>query len=68
MVGVDAAIEHHLREFGDVARGGEKAGMAGDAAHGVGVFVMNFALERGACDKWCPLRWARCASEGSWAD
>ena len=43
---VDAAIENHLRECGDVAGGGEKAGVAGDAAQGPGVFVMNFALEQ----------------------
>ena len=43
---VDAAIQHHLRERGDVARRGEKARVAGDAAHGPGVFVMDFALDQ----------------------
>ena len=62
---VDAAIEHHLRECGDVAGGGEKPGVAGDAAHGPGVFVVHFALRAGACGRWRRLRWERCASAGS---
>ena len=45
-MGVDAAIENHLRENGHVARCGEKAGVPGDAAHGPGVFVMHFALDQ----------------------
>ena len=46
MVRVDAAVEDHLRECGDIARGGEKSRVAGDAAHGPGVFVVDFALDQ----------------------
>ena len=46
MVGVDSAIEHHLREDGHIAGRGEKAGMARDAAHGPGIFVVHFAPDQ----------------------
>ena len=43
MVRVDAAVQNHLREGGDIACGGEQSGVAGDSAHGPGIFVVNFA-------------------------
>ncbi len=46
MVGVDAAVQDHLRENRDVAGGGKKSSVAGDAAHGPGVFVVHFALQQ----------------------
>ena len=59
MVSVNAAIEDHLRENGDVASRGKKSGVAGDAAHGPGVFVVDFA-RTSRLRKWCRFRWARC--------
>ena len=38
-----AAVEHHLREHGEVGRGAEQPGVAGDAAERVGVLVVHFA-------------------------
>ena len=40
-----AAVEHHLREDGEVGRGAEETGMAGDAAQRECVLVVHFALE-----------------------
>ena len=40
---VDAAVEKHLRECGDIARRGEKSRVARNSAHRPGVFVMHFA-------------------------
>ncbi len=62
VVRVDAAVEHHLRECGDIARRREKSGMAGDAAHGPGIFVVAPRLAAGACGKKCRLPWARFAT------
>ena len=56
-----AAVEHHLREDGEVGGGAEQPGVAGDAAERVRVLVVHFALERIAARR-SRLRSARCAS------
>ena len=42
-VRVDSAVENHLREDGQIARGGKKSGVPGDAAHGPGILIVHFA-------------------------
>src|SRR5580658_3639227 len=63
---VDAAVQDHLRENSGVAGGGKKSGVAGDAAQGPGVFVMDFALQQAlaeidvvfcGCDRGPQLAW-----------
>ena len=34
-----------MGEAGEIGRAGKKSGVAGDAAHHAGVFVMHFALD-----------------------
>lgn len=44
LVSVNAAVEEHLAKRGQVRGRAEHAGVTGNAAHGVGVFVMHLAL------------------------
>ena len=43
---VDAAIEQHLREHGEVFGGAEQSRVTGYATEGIGIFVMHLAAQR----------------------
>ncbi len=48
LVGIDAAVQHHLAEDCQVGGSGEHSRVAGDSAHGRSVFVMDLTVK-------CPL-------------
>src|SRR5216683_7568405 len=43
---VDAAVQEHLAKGSKIGRGAEESGVAGDAADGEGVFVVDLALHQ----------------------
>ena len=43
---VNASVEEHLEYFGEVVGSAEKACVAGDTAHGIGVGVVNHAANK----------------------
>ena len=61
---INAAIEEHLRERGDIAGRGEKSGVARNATHGPGIFVVHFAPNQALAIGGVVSRWARCARAG----
>ena len=62
MMRVDAAVENHLGKGGEIAGSGKKSRVAGDAAHGPGIFVVDFALDEPSCDRSRRFPWARFAA------
>ncbi len=50
-----AVVQHHLRELGEIGRGGEHAGMTRDAAHVAGRIVVHLAAQRLA-RRWIDFR------------
>ncbi len=57
MVRVDAAVQEHLAECGEIGRGAEETGVTGHSANGEGVFVVNFAVHQAVPQVVVDFRW-----------